>query len=720
MTLLLILAASLAGCREDETGTVQSEEVAFPNTRPGVEFVGDAACYDCHEEEYRGYQEHGMARSLYALSPETAHASFTDTTLYHEASNFYYRVYREGNKYFQEEYRLGPDGKKIHRLVREMKYAVGSGTVAHTYLTENKGRYYELPVTWYTQAGTWDFSPGFEGNNLRFERLVPDRCMACHNSYPEAVSFVEGKYESMPEGIGCERCHGPGELHVDARLTSPEAAGEVDSTIVNPAHLPLDRRLDVCQQCHLHTSVSVLREGQGAFDFRPSEPLSAHVALFSEARPDEDDRVTVISHADRLKESACFLGTQESPSEVMDCVTCHDPHEGFRNKGPSYFNETCQSCHAIEQLQAGLTEPAARENHTATANCISCHMPKVEAEDAPHASFTDHKIRVVQSVPETVPLAEQEAEKLRAYFERDREETTGRRYEGVAYIVYGRQQGDRAAFEKGIQILREVLKENPEHGRAQFLLGYALMQLGRTQEAVPPLEQAVRLDPGNPEWLNALAQAYETAGRDPTKTQRLYERALSIQPAMADVRVNYGRYLETEGQVGPAIEQYRRAREERPWLATTHYNLGTAYLRQGRREQGEEALLQAVELRPNYAKALGNLGLLYAQQGQTARARTYFERALQSTPDDAVALGNLGTLFLNEGNLDRAVELLQQAVEADPTYVDGLVNLALAYFRSEQYQKAHRYARQALQINPAHPRARQIVNAVRARGITPS
>ena len=51
-----------------------------------------------------------------------------------------------------EEYLLDANGEKTHQLVREMKYVIGSGTIARTYLTEENGWFYEMPVTWYAQA----------------------------------------------------------------------------------------------------------------------------------------------------------------------------------------------------------------------------------------------------------------------------------------------------------------------------------------------------------------------------------------------------------------------------------------------------------------------------------------------------------------------------------------------------------------------------------------
>lgn len=714
--LMLVVGLAACGRREDAPAlaptvpdTAAVAPVSFKNTGPGVSFVGDAVCADCHEDEYHGFQAHGMAHSFYELTPDNAVEDFEAAPVYHPESGYYYRPFAEGGQYYQEEYRLGSDGKKTHRLVRRIRYVVGSGTAARTYLTESGGWLYEMPLTWYTQKRVWDLSPGYRVGNKRFDRRVGDRCMACHNSYPTPVAFTNGKYTEVPLGIGCERCHGPGSLHVDERLADPDPPGDVDPTIVNPAHLPFERRLDVCGQCHLNTTVSVLREGRTAYDFRPSQALADYVALFAADVPPASDQISVISHADRMKRSACFRGTMNT-ARPLECVTCHDPHAGFRDQGPEYFNRTCRQCHAPEALATRFSGADERAHHAATANCIQCHMPRVEAEEAPHSSFTDHWIRVVGAGEE--PVITPASGTLVPYFARDREGVEGRRYAGIAYVVRGRQTADTTLMDRGIALLKETLAADPDHGEAQYLLGFALLQRGRLAEAIPPLEAAVRLDPDVPERLNTLAQAYEADGRDPARIARLYARALHLQPALAGIRLNYGRFLETRGRPHEALNAYQAAVAETPWMARAQYNLGTAYLRQGDYDAAEAALKKALELDPLDPEARGNLGLLYATQGRDADALAQFEAALAAAPNHPVALGNLGTYYLNHDDLTRALDLLGRAVAADAQYVDGLANLALAYFRNDDMGQAEQYARRVLDLVPGHPLARQILAAL--------
>ena len=702
--LLVIALMPISACRAPS----EPRERPFPNV--DAAYVGDDACFDCHEDEWRGYQSHGMANSIYPLTLEHIVEAFPMEAVRHEQTGLYYRAFREGDRLLQEEYLLNDAGAKMHSLVREMSFVVGSGTAARTYLTESEGWLYEMPLTWYTQSQHWDFSPGYATQTLRFDRLIPERCMACHNSYPEAVPHATGKYRSVPEGIGCERCHGPGALHVDARLASPEAPGEVDSTIVNPAHLSLDLRLDVCQQCHLNGDVSILREGKGPFDFRPSQSLASYMALFSSTTGSQD-QISVISHADRMKQSPCFLETQNSAAP-MDCTTCHDPHRGFRDLGPSYFNDTCEGCHSPDDLQDRVAAQFT-DAHTQDANCFSCHMPRVEAEDAPHASFTDHFIRVVRDEPVPERAAADRGE-LEAYFERDRQGEEGAMYSGIAYIVHGRQIGDVETVERGIEMLRAVLSEVPDSsGEAHFNLGLALQKLGRTEESVAPLETSVRRSPDVPERLNALAQTYEAEGSSPQIIERLYNRALEIQPALADVRVNYGRFLETQQRPEEAEQAYGLALEAKPWLETAHFNLGTLLLRRGDFARARASLQRAVQLNPAYAEARGNLALLHLQVGDERAARMEFETAVDFAPDNPVALANLGTYYLNSARMEEATALLQRAVEKDPTYVTAIANLALAYVNLDRPAEARVQAERALRLDPSNQTALRALQAVR-------
>src|SRR5207253_1427745 len=132
------------------------------------------------------------------------------------------------------------------------------------------GTLIELPLTWYAEnGGHWGMSPAYDRpDHAGFSREITYRCLFCHNGYPEiepGADFWDGASvfpSRLPEGIDCQRCHGPGKNHVNAV--------QKRGSIVNPSRLRGEPRMQICTQCHLETTSAqlppaLLRQGRGVF-----------------------------------------------------------------------------------------------------------------------------------------------------------------------------------------------------------------------------------------------------------------------------------------------------------------------------------------------------------------------------------------------------------------------------------------------------------------------
>ena len=709
---LSLLLLVYAGCSTSESNEAQTETLPlFQNVSLDAGFVGDAACADCHEDEYAGYQEHGMANSMYRLTSDNLVEDIGSEVVVDSLTGLHYITEASDSGYVMIEYLLNEDGNRVHQLKRPMDWVVGSGTSARTYLSEKDGWFYELPVTWYTQKGTWDFSPGYRIANKRFDRKINDRCVVCHNSYPIPVEQTSGMYEEMPSGIGCERCHGPGALHVEERLISPEADSEIDYSIINPAHLDLDLRLDVCQQCHLNGDVSLLRTGRTPYDFRPTQHLEDYVALFTPTHDIQDESsIGVISHADRMMLSACFTETM-TLDRPLECTTCHDPHAGFRTQGPEYFNATCLDCHDANQLP---TKPQLADGsplHTAQANCIDCHMPKTDIIEAPHSAFTDHWIRTISS--EESPITAQTSERLDAHYARDRSESDQAfMYRAMASITLGNRTSNTNLLKFGMDGLEAARSSGYASGEALYLLGYAYLQLSQYEAAIGPLEEAAREDGSIAERLNGLAQAYEGAAQNRAKIEPLYREALRIQPSLTDVRLNYGRFLETQNRIDEAKTQYQRVIQDESWNELGYYNLGTALLREGNTAEAEPMLREAIALNPFHAESFNNLALLLLNAGRDEEGEQVFSEALSRLPNSLQLLSNYGSYLLNAERLEESIDVYSKATQLDPSNAEYHAMKALAYFRSDQFEDAEQAAREAIRLDSSNQLAAQILSAL--------
>lgn len=568
---------------------------AFQNVSSTTAYVGDDACTSCHAAQAAAYDSTDMSRSFHRWMASERVETTLDSGLVNVPTGYRYAVVEDGGRLFQVEFIAGPDGKRLHELRRRMDYVMGSGHVARTYFTESNGRLFQLPLTWYRDHG-WDFSPGYEVSNPRFDRLMPDRCVACHSNFPKPTPHLEGKHAAWVEGIGCERCHGPGALHVAERRSTARADSGIDLTIVNPARLPIARRVDICEECHVHTAVSVLREGKDAFSFRPSQPLDAQYAFFKVA-----GGIDVVSHADRLRQSACFLESQSGP-RPLECATCHNPHR--RAPDP---NASCRTCHAVGQLASRLASSSTLADHGQASQCVRCHMPRIAERTVPHGTFTEHWIRVPSRQAPAPPSPMAGGLPIDAYFERDRAGGESRVYRAMGGVVYATLAADQRALREAASELERAIGKDRSRRDALFLLGAAWEQVGRSKDARSALGAAVQLDSTRPEALRALAQATARSGGAPDEIESLFRRALAVQPALAWIRAEYADWLVSVDRQDDAVREYRAAVAEQPTLATAWFNLGTTFTRAGDRAGATGAFQEAVDLDPALAEALSPL-----------------------------------------------------------------------------------------------------------------
>lgn len=557
-----------------------------------------------------------MAASFHRWTRDVRVEPTLNAPLLNDPSGFSYTVTDSGGMLYQVERLPAAPGRPAHELRRRIDYVMGSGSVARTYFTEENGRLFQLPLTWYRSHG-WDFSPGYEVNNARFDRMLPNRCLACHASYPDTLPHLEGKYATLRPGIGCERCHGPGALHVAARSTSTARDTAFDATIVNPRRMSLARRMDSCEQCHVHTAVTVLREGRTDFSYMPSQPLRDQAAVFTSGGID------IVSHADRLRQSACFIASRVTV-RPLECATCHNPHAA--TPVAHSRNAPCQTCHLPPVLAKKFAGSSQAASHAPASDCVSCHMPRTDVRQAVHGAFTDHWIRVpgrdaaTATTAGTAPIA--------AYFERDKTGPDARIYQGMGQIVYATLANNAQVMGDGAAVLDSALGADATHAYARFLLGVAYQQLLNGGGAVQALEQSVRADSARPEALRALAMAYAAEGRDATTIDPLYRRALTLQPALAWIRAEHADFLLAHGRVDEAERAYRAAVAEQPSLAGAWFNLGALLAGGGRTREADDAFRAAVHLDPSLADALSPL---FEIRGTTASV-THVRASRSSRP----------------------------------------------------------------------------------------
>lgn len=394
--IVLSLAAAVAVIGGVYAWRWSSQHMTAQQDASVAAYADPAVCASCHDQIAGTYSRTGMARSFSKLRAAQPVGDFTThNRIYHDASGRHYTMVERDGIFYQRRHEVGFDGKDTNVFELKADYVVGSGNHARTLLHRTAdGRLLEMPVSWYSErGGYWAMSPGYDRPaHLDFRRLINEDCMSCHNGYARGGVRDDGNGpifpEPLPEGIDCQRCHGPGQAHVDAIKAGDVEAGR--RAIANPATFDRERQLETCMQCHFETTSSPLpfqmrRSEHPAFSYTPGQPLADYFIYFDHAPGSgRDDKFEIAGGAYRLRKSACF---QQS---AMTCLTCHNPHDIPRGaKAVQRYVAVCQSCH--QSVHRGGAPQIQGVGNSAT--CLDCHMPKRRTDDAVHVVMTDHYIQ---------------------------------------------------------------------------------------------------------------------------------------------------------------------------------------------------------------------------------------------------------------------------------------------------------------------------------------
>ena len=661
--------------------TSQPAEHASALVQPRSSGYADPAlCITCHEDVALPYSLTGMGRSFSRV--DGSRFGTEARVFHHEASNRYYTMVQRGGAYYQRRHQIGWDGNETNVFELEAHYVIGSGNHARTFLHRRPdGRVVQLPVSWYAErGGYWAMSPGYDrAGHLDFRRVIDAGCMSCHNGYPRRVVKDDGAGprfgDTLPEGIDCQRCHGPGQAHVDAVRRGDKKA--IVQTIVNPAKLDRDRQLEACMQCHLETTSSPLpfriqRYEQPLFSYTPGKPLSDYFIYFDRApgAAGRDDRFEIAGGAYRLRQSACF---QRS---AMTCLTCHNPHE--TESGPSAIAReiaVCQGCH--QGAHRGGTPQVAGVR--AGATCVDCHMPKRRTQDAVHVVMTDHYIQRRPVRPDLL-AARAESDSLGQgdyrgevvpYYPQPLPPTPA----NALYLALAQvQQGSN--LPSGIRQLEQAIEQQqPERPAFYYELGRAYGKTADHDADIRWCREALRHDAAFVPALKELAAA-ATAKGDMTEAAGALERAMVLSPDDGNAAADLGNVYLRQGRLDDAYKAVARALALDPTLPLANNTMGLVALQKAAPNDAETHFREAIRLQPDLAEAHNNLGTLLAGRHSYAEAAYHFEQAVDSNPGYIAARHSLGVTLALAGSRARAVAELQGVIELVPDLVAARLDLA--------------------------------------------
>lgn len=227
---------------------------------------------------------------------------------------------------------------------------------------------------------------------------------------------------------------------------------------------------------------------------------------------------------------------------------------------------------------------------------------------------------------------------------------------------------------------------------------------GRLPEAENLLRQILKINPQNAHALHLLGVVTYQAGQ-PILALDLIRQAIAIEPTAALFESNLAEMSRQQGRIEEAIEHGRKAVAIDPTMASAHSNLGIALFDAKQYDEAEASHMRALAVAPNLLQSLNNLGSIERARGNKTEALVWYRKALAINPDFLESLTNIGAVLVEEERPEEAVQPLLKVLQAYPDSPEALCNLGLSYYKQDDLEKGEALLRRSLQNRPGYPEA---------------
>ena len=309
--------------------------------------------------------------------------------------------------------------------------------------------------------------------------------------------------------------------------------------------------------------------------------------------------------------------------------------------------------------------------------------------------------------------------------------------------------------------LREAAEHQPESFDANYRFGKQLVDEGKAREALPYLDRASQLRPGDYAASYGLARAHADAGDyqdartrlrvletvqekagqekaelhhllgdveeklgDPLKAVQEYERAAGLSPSEPNL-FDWGAELLVHRAMEPAIEVFTKGNHLFPHSVRMLVGLGVSWYARGSYEPAVQRLCEASDLNPDDPRPYLFLGKIQSvEKTQPDDLVERLRRFVMFRPESALANYYYAVSLWKarkgpeDGETVAQVQsLLEKAVRLDPGLGPGHLQLGILYSERKDFSEAISAYQQTIEVNPSFEEAHyRLAQAYRQTG----
>jgi tetratricopeptide (TPR) repeat protein len=270
--------------------------------------------------------------------------------------------------------------------------------------------------------------------------------------------------------------------------------------------------------------------------------------------------------------------------------------------------------------------------------------------------------------------------------------------------------------DKAEQVLKSILKNDPENEPAVEQLTQLLMDQGKSSEAVTLLEGITAHSP-SPVLLDLLGDAH-TQTHELAKAEEAYRKAAEIDPSELSHQRGLGQTLLAEEKYAEALKVYQKLSDVTPDDSDVYLRIAQIYRELHQLDKAEENLMKARQYAPGNLEVMYNEAMLYQAQGRyddairvLSDAATGIKGQSPTVPSRrrslAILYQQLGQLYRDTQNYQAAIytfeELGHLGEEEDRR---ARMMIMETYRAAKDLPKALQTGKEALAKYPADPAIR--------------
>jgi len=274
--------------------------------------------------------------------------------------------------------------------------------------------------------------------------------------------------------------------------------------------------------------------------------------------------------------------------------------------------------------------------------------------------------------------------------------------------------------------LRERVQRQPQSFEANHLLGKALDNDGKANDAIPYLERASQLKPSDYESAYDLALAEAHAGnyqqtRDRSQALLAHHDTAELHHLLGDVQEKLGQPLEAVSEYQqavaldpreayvfdwgselllhhapePALEVFKKGNQLYPRSVRMLIGLGAAEFARGAYEPAVDRICEASDLNPGDSTPYLFLGRMQSAAPASEKITEKLQRFVAQQPENAeanyyyaVSLWKMRQGTPEANGTEKIESLLERAIRLNPSFASAYLQLGIVHFEQKDYPQA--------------------------------